>query len=646
MNAGRARSLLGFTALGLALSCSRRASRDDRGDSGSPAGSGGNSDRDAAVCTHCSDGGPRGAIDGAPDGAHLGPPRDAGERAHDGGRHDAAVANRDASRDGNVPDAANRGSGLSEVLCATLERGPCVTTPGDLGRVLTGTVLTPTAVYRGGQVVLDAAGKIAQVGCASACASGSACAAIAKTATTVTCPSGVISPALINTHDHLGYSQNQPFVDTGERYEQRQDWREGDSGHTKLVAPGRASTDQVSWGELRFVLGGATSTVSSGGVPGLLRNLDSTALEQDVTETIVSATFPLGDTDGTQLATGCGYPNVVAEASLDADDAYLPHVAEGIDAFAENEFNCLGAGDPGHDVLVAKSAFVQAVGLTARDYAAMARAGTSLVWSPRSNLSLYGNTATVTAAARLGVRIALGSDWIPSGSMNLLRELACAASFDQSYLDGAFTDRDLWMMVTANAAGVAGIGTVLGTLAPGMLGDVAIFDGSARDAFDAVVSAEPKDVELVLRSGKVLYGDASIVGAIPDATGCDALAVCGNTKAVCLSTEIGENLAALETAVGNGAYPLFACGAPPNEPTCTPMRSVSVNGSTVYAGTATSTDADGDNIPDNRDDCPLVFNPVRPLDDGVQADADGDGVGDACDPCPLDANTTSCGSDG
>jgi hypothetical protein len=42
------------------------------------------------------------------------------------------------------------------------------------------------------------------------------------------------------------------------------------------------------------------------------------------------------------------------------------------------------------------------------------------------------------------------------------------------------------------------------------------------------------------------------------------------------------------------------------------------------------------------DNCPHVFNPIRPVDNGVQGDLDGDSVGDACDPCPLDANTTSC----
>ena len=42
------------------------------------------------------------------------------------------------------------------------------------------------------------------------------------------------------------------------------------------------------------------------------------------------------------------------------------------------------------------------------------------------------------------------------------------------------------------------------------------------------------------------------------------------------------------------------------------------------------------------DNCPHVFNPIRPMDNGKQADADGDGVGDACDVCPLDADTSIC----
>ncbi len=150
-------------------------------------------------------------------------------------------------------------------------------------------------------------------------------------------------------------------------------------------------------------------------------------------------TFPLNDS-----SPPTGYPGAVAcstftgmisstDATLTAAAAYEPHVAEGINAYATNEFTCLSSQNPGHDVIIDKSALIHGVGLTAQQYATMQANGTSLIWSPRSNISLYGNTATVTEAARLGVSIALGTDWLPSGSMNMLRELRCADSLNTTY---------------------------------------------------------------------------------------------------------------------------------------------------------------------------------------------------------------------
>ena len=49
-----------------------------------------------------------------------------------------------------------------------------------------------------------------------------------------------------------------------------------------------------------------------------------------------------------------------------------------------------------------------------------------LVWSPLSNLLLYGKTSLVYDALKAGVVVSLGTDWSRSGSRNLLDELKIA----------------------------------------------------------------------------------------------------------------------------------------------------------------------------------------------------------------------------
>jgi hypothetical protein len=538
--------------------------------------------------------------------------------------------------DANMADAPPE-----NVTCETLAplaSGTCDITTGSSAMLLKGNVLTPTTSYTGGQVAVDMSGHITCVGCN--CAMGGE--------TVITCPDGVISPGLINTHDHITFTQNLPYTDSGERYEDRQQWRKGLDGHPKIPSSGGASTDQIRWGELRFLMGGATSIVGSGGQPGLLRNLDIANDMEGLTKKAVDFdTFPLDDSGGTRRTGDCNYGGTPTTAdSLAAIDAYEPHTSEGIDSTARNEFLCessttFDATAPGvsDNLTMSKTSMIHGIGLTAADYGAMAAAGTGLIWSPRSNITLYGDTARVSVASRLGVNIALGTDWMPTGSMNLLRELKCADGFNGKYLGSYFSDRALWAMVTSNAAAVTKMDDTIGVLAEGRLADISIFNGHGK-TYRAVIEAEAADVALVMRAGKVLYGDDGLVSRL--SAQCDQVDVCGTPKQVCLMTEVGKNYTALKSAAGT-AYPAFSCDpVPMNEPSCVPKRPTAVNNSTVYTGIPSAADTDGDGIPDAMDKCPTVFDPIRPVDNGVQQDTDGDGMGDACDPCPLDANSTSC----
>lgn len=576
--------------------------------------------------------GPDGGMDGGPDGGTDGGP--------DGGT--------DGGPDGGTPSELFPPPTIT--MCPgdeipSLAEGTCEVTEGGDATLITADILLPGEVLRGGQVLVDAMGEISCVGCD--------CSGMGAGATTLVCPDGVLSPGLINAHDHVTFANAVPYDAAGqfteERYEHRHDWRRGRNMHNEVTAGGgRSRTEQMQWLELRQLMSGTTSINGSGGPEGLLRNLDSNSRNGLDLPAADYSTFPLGGaTEGFTLDSGCGYDYADDAGDAAGPGAYAPHVSEGIDMASRNEFLCLREGM--HDVVTPNSSFIHGIGLLALDIGEMAVEGTRLIWSPRTNIALYGDTARVTEYAQIGVTISLGTDWLRTGSMNMLRELACADEFNVDRLNGFFPDDQLWLMATRNGAIALGVDSALGTIEVGMRADLAIYNARGRADYRAVVGAEQADVVLVMREGTVLYGDAAVVNALE--SGCDTFDVCSTgDKAVCLA-DIGTTYAALE-AEAAGEYPLQACDGPPaNEPSCLPERNAMgafpdpvVNGSTRYTGMSTATDPDGDGIDNADDNCPDIFNPVRPLDGGSQADHDSDGIGDACDVCPLggDEDPTTC----
>jgi len=525
-----------------------------------------------------------------------------------GGSHDAGT---DAPVGMPLNDAAN---------CFLVKQGSS-------GLVLQSTLLVPSGPLAG-EVMVDATGKIA---CAAAsCSSTQGYSA----ATHIACTDAVVAPGFVNAHDHTTYDLDPP-VDHGTiRYQHRNDWRTGADGATALPSQ-KTVYDSLSVGtiELRFLVSGVTSIVgTTGGVKGLARNLaatdDPTQLEGLSGSPANFDTFPLGDEDGTILTSGCAYPRVDTTAYAFMDGWFAPHFGEGINLGAENEIICADSMPIG--LVTSKTAIIHAVGANAKDVATIARAGASVVWSPRSNISLYGNTAPVTELKYAGVNVALGTDWLPSGSMNMLRELACASEMNAKYFANAFTDQQLVEMATSNAAKSVGFGTQIGTIAPGMVADLVVFATTGNKDFSAVVQASNEDVALVLRGGTPLYGDSLLVQAV-GGTGatCGTLDVCNVQKTACIDVKNVKVSDVMGTIAKS--YPLFSCRGqtPPNEPTCTPYRDTYPNGTSA-------TDGDGDGVPNASDDCPAVFNPPRSMDGDKQSDVDGDGVGDACDAKPLD----------
>jgi len=550
-----------------------------------------------------------------------------------------------AEGEGEGP-AEGEGEGGTELCDGTPDVDPgadvCAVEAGGDGLAIVGDVLTPGQVYEGGAVVLDASGIITCVGCG--CDLGSA--------TKVVCPDAVVSPGLINMHDHMGWMGDPPFdpvaqdIDPKLRWEHRHDWRRGKRGNPAIDVEGQATKPEREWGELRFVIGGATSINGSGSSSGLVRNVDGNRGGEDFMLPQLERpaarydTFPLDDAGASLRSHDCDYGDKYKAGDKDPPRSipYTFHISEGIDPEARNEFLCLTSTDRGgRDVLNDRVGIIHAIGLLAADVALIAQREMRLIWSPRTNISLYGDTAPVTLFHTFGVPIGLGTDWMPSGSMNMLRELKCVDSLNQNNYGGWFSDQDIWKMVTQWGAESIHLDDAIGVLAPARVGDISVFANNGRRLHRAIIDANPGDVALVLRGGDVLYGNANVVAALED--GCDEMGdVCGSDKRVCLQREIGKSFSALQGEVGQGNYGLFFCDDPPKEPSCLPARQLagdSIDGSTLYAGMSVEDDADGDGVPDADDTCPAVFNPVRPVDGGNQADYDCDGQGDVCDLTPL-----------
>lgn len=202
---------------------------------------------------------------------------------------------------------------------------------------------------------------------------------------------------------------------------------------------------------------------------------------------------------------------------LDSRDrlALIAHISEGrrSDPYNRMEYEFardLGFARPG---LV----MIHAVGLDANQMADAARRGLSIVWSPFSNLLLYGETMDVVAAKRAGINVALGPDWSPTGSKNMLDELKIA----RRYLNkmrvplNVISDRDLVDMATVNGARAVGLDRVLGHVAPGYTANLLLVDrrlmNTTKDPWSALIAAQQENVNMVVIGGEPTYGDLPVM---------------------------------------------------------------------------------------------------------------------------------------
>lgn len=416
-----------------------------------------------------------------------------------------------------------------------------IVTQGQVGHLLLrGTVVTPDTVLQG--EVLIEGDTITCVANSCAGASGADVASVVDTA-------GIILPGLIDTHNHVLFDV---FDET--------DWSPMHpySNHTQWPSEARygAMVDAQQYlnsvgspfidlgceldkyGEIKGLVAGTTSIVGAAQPVNrvcygtLARTIDESPNGLGADKIQVASSLP-----STVAADG-----VCARFASGETDAYLVHVGEGTDQVARTEFSLLGAISTVDGCLYAhQTAIVQGIALGNAEFTTMGQAGMSLVWSPRSNVFLYGGgtdltkTANVPLALSKNINVALGPDWSIGGSQNLLDELRFADHVDNSVWGDQLSPKMLTQMVTINAAKVLGLDSVLGSLAVGKKADVMVIGGDSSSPYDALLAAQPADVRLVLVGGVALYGDPALQGLGPAIPGCEALNVCSQNKFICVA---------------------------------------------------------------------------------------------------------------
>jgi 5-methylthioadenosine/S-adenosylhomocysteine deaminase len=323
---------------------------------------------------------------------------------------------------------------------------------------------------------------------------------------------GTIYPGLIELHNHLSYNA-LPLWALTERFTNRGVWG-GRPQYRQLVSRPAAilgGTDGlvqavVRYVEVKCLISGVTTTqgislASNSGIrrfyKGVVRNVEQTD-EPDLPK----AATRIADVAAADARS-------FREKLREEDSLLLLHLSEGVDETARRNFLALQI-DPDEWAITETLGGIHCCGLKDSDYRTFARNGGSMVWSPFSNLLLYGGTADVARARQEGVLMALGSDWSPTGSKNLLAELKVARMVSEDAGD-VFTARELVSMATINAARMLKWEAALGSIEAGKHADLLVIDDRQGDPYDRLIAARESSVTLVAIGGVPRYGRTSLM---------------------------------------------------------------------------------------------------------------------------------------
>jgi len=407
---------------------------------------------------------------------------------------------------------------------------------------LGGTILTPNEMLAHGYVSVQGT-RIIGVGSAP-------CAGVNQVIET----DGIVLPGLVNAHDHPSYNL-LGRMDFGRFFSERYDWYAHPLYWSVADAIDRCRNADLTshmWklGELRHLIAGTTTLQGARYSSGwnsyahpriLIHNAER------LNPRIRNEVKPLNLSEASRERLREGIDSGRYEK-------VVIHLSEGINEASLAEFRTWR----NWGLLDESTVLIHGIPLGTEEYAQMAAAGASLVWSPMSNLWLYDETADVPEALRQGVSVSLSTDWTLSGSYHLLDELKVASAVNQERYDGALTPCDLVRMVTSEPADQLGLTGTVGRLAPGHLADILVVRGDRSSPCEALIQADLKDVALTLVAGHALYGERDLMERFPTTGHEETIGVCSQARVLRIAIDAPWIMGADDT-VTEITSPLQSC---------------------------------------------------------------------------------------
>jgi cytosine/adenosine deaminase-related metal-dependent hydrolase len=324
---------------------------------------------------------------------------------------------------------------------------------------------------------------------------------------------GVIVPGLIDLHGHPEFNVFAAW-EPPRQFINRYAWR-GSEVYRELVRRPQdrliaalPQQTQLRYAEIRALVGGVTAIQGTSErierleEESLVRNVDRWIFGRHRARAMIDVPKE-GQRDYARLE------KIVTDIGAGEVDAFYVHLAEGRrdNPRSVEEWELVDPPGGGVRALTDATVIIHGSALGREQLGLMRDAGAKLVWSPQSNLRLYGETTLAAEALDVGVTIGLGADWLPSGSQSLLHEMKVARR-ELSRQGANPPARRLLEMVTSDAADIAAVGEELGRLREGLPADLVVFERRLDDPYENVLDAEPAWVELVMIDGDLPYGRA------------------------------------------------------------------------------------------------------------------------------------------